>query len=123
MSDLSFDAADLNATLDALSDDDKHQLPFGVIGLDREQRVRFYSHTEARLSGLGDRPIIGLDFFAQIAPCMNTGSFRGRIEEALRTGKLDIEIGHTGDFSDRSRFMRVRIMSAADGGFWLVNQR
>jgi hypothetical protein len=46
-----------------------------------------------------------------------------RIEEALAAGELHIEIGHAGDFSDRMRFIRVRAMSAADGGIWLALRR
>jgi photoactive yellow protein len=120
---IDFDDDELPRALDRLSVEERDALPFGLIGLDPEGNVRFYSETEARLSGMGTPPRIGAAFFREIAPCMDTPSFRGRIEEALARGQLDVEIGHTGDFADRKRFIRVRAMSAADGGIWLAMRR
>lgn len=118
-----FDDDDLAVRLDAMNDEDRHALPFGVIGLDPAGRVRFYSRTEAAQSGYGDRPVLGLDFFVQVAPCFDTDEFRQRIRRELASGRLDIEIGHTGDFADPHRFLRIRAMSAADGGLWLAHER
>lgn len=118
-----FDDDDLSARLDAMSDDERHALPFGVIGLDPAGRVRFYSRTESIQSGYGDRPILGLDFFGQVAPCLAAHDFQARLRADQDAGQLDIEVGHTGDFADRSRFLRVRAMSAAGGGLWLAHQR
>jgi photoactive yellow protein len=123
VSNIQFDDDQLARQLDAMGEAERHTLPFGVILLDAEGVVRFYSETEARLSGRGQRRTVGLPFFQRIAPCMDTESFKGRIDAALRAGTLDIEIGHTGDFSDPSRRIRVRAMSAAGGGIWLAHDR
>jgi photoactive yellow protein len=114
---------DLAQRLAAMSPDQLNALPFGVIKLDAANRVLFFSATEARLSGYGTAPILGLDFFADVAPCMDTDEFRGRVNRQRAAGEVDIEIGHTGDFSDPNRFMRSRVMSAAGGGLWLANER
>ena len=119
----SSDDDDLAGQLEQMTDDARNALPFGVIGLDSNGKVWFYSRREAELSGYGDRPVKDLDFFREVAPCMNTEDFRGRVMRELEAGELDIEIGHTGDFSDRSRFMRVRVMSGGQGRLWLANQR
>jgi photoactive yellow protein len=120
---IDFDDDALPSVLDRLGPSERHALPFGLIKLDAQGGVSFYSETEARLSGITELPKLGAAFFREIAPCMDTPAFRGRIEQALAQGMLDVEIGHTGDFSDRKRFIRVRAMSSADGGIWLALQR
>ena len=121
--DLDFDAPDLVARLEQLSLAQIDQLPFGVVRLSADGRVELYSKREAELSGFGDRRALGLGFFTQVAPCMDTPAFRGRLQAEARDGTVDFELGHTGDFADPSRFIRVRIRSASDGGFWLLLQR
>jgi photoactive yellow protein len=98
-------------------------LPFGAIRLDDAGQVTFYSAAEAKLSGYGSRPALGKAFFVEMAPCMDTPAFRGRIERAKASGKYDLEFGWVGDFSDRSRELRVRIQPASDGGCWIFIQR
>jgi photoactive yellow protein len=98
-------------------------LPFGAIRLDESGQVTFYSAAEAKLSGYGSRPALGKAFFVEMAPCMDTPAFRGRIERAKAVGKYDLEFGWVGDFSDRSRELRVRIQPASDGGCWIFIQR
>lgn len=120
MTELRFDEEDLGRRLDALAEEQLHKLPFGVIALDGEGRVRFYSATEAQQSGSAPRSYLGLHFFESVAPCMDTPELRGRIERARAQGTLDLEVGHTGDFSDPNRFFRVRAVAAADGGLWLA---
>lgn len=120
---INFDDDDLPIRLGELPEDARNELPFGLVGLDADGRVDFYSTVERRQSGWGDRAILGLDFFGTVAPCMDNEQIRGRIERAHRDGTLDVEIGHTGDHSDRTRVFRVRMMSRPDGGFWLAHQR
>ncbi|MCU0634281.1 MAG: hypothetical protein MUE41_05370 [Gemmatimonadaceae bacterium] len=126
---VSFDDADLGARLDALfplvqaSGTALDELPFGVIRIDAAGRVAFYSATESRQSGLRVHNAVGLDYFTQLAPCMNTPRVRGRIVEAAQHGAVDVEVGHTGDFADPDRFLRVRVLSAAGGGYWHCHLR
>lgn len=120
---IDFDDEALASALEQLSEAERNALPFGVIKLDRHGGVSFYSETEARLSHITELPRAGAAFFRDIAPCMDTPAVRGRIEQALAQGTLDVELGHTGDFADRKRFIRLRAMSAADGGIWLALQR
>ena len=119
----SFHAQDLAQQLDTMTDEERHELPFGVIGLDAGGHVWFYSRTEGRLSGAGPTTFEGVHFFEAVAPCMNHDGVRGRIEHATVRGTLDVEIGHTGDFADASRFFRIRAMSARNGGIWLAQLR
>ena len=70
-----------------------------------------------------ERPIVGLDFFADVAPCMSGPDMRGRIEAATRRGAVDIECGWIGDFDDPNGEMQIRVLSATDGGLWLFMNR
>ena len=119
MKSIDFNAADLAHQLEQLSDAERDAAPFGIIKLDSAGRVTHFNATEARLSGYGSRPALGLDFFTSVAPCMGTAEFKGKIEQALRLGAVDIEIGHIGDFSDPERELQVRAQSAGDGGLWI----
>ena len=119
----SFDTPNIAHALESMPSEAIDRLPFGVVRLSAKGGVTFYSKTEGRLSGYGDRPVLGRHFFDAIAPCMNTPSFRARIQEEKRRGTLDFEFGHTGDFDDPARFVRVRVCSASDGGYWLLLSR
>lgn len=113
----------LARAVEGLSREQIDRLPFGAIRLDPEGTVTFYSEAERRLSGFGDRDRLGRPFFSEIAPCMDTPGYRGRIERALAAGRLDLEFTHVGDFSDRDRELTVRVQSAGDGGLWIFMRR
>jgi photoactive yellow protein len=119
----SFDQPDLARVVEALPVRRLDDLPFGAIQLDAEGEVRVYSGAERRLSGSGDRPRLGLHFFRDVAPCMDTPRYRGRIERAMAEGRLDLEFGWTGDFGDAERSLRVRVQSATGGGCWIFMKR
>jgi photoactive yellow protein len=118
-----FDDPGLAVAIERLAQEEIDRLPFGVIGLDAQDVVRFYSQSEARLSGYGARKPHGRRFFVDVAPCMDNGHFRGKIERARRMGMLDIEFSFIGDFSDRERQLHVRVQSAKDGGVWIFMKR
>jgi photoactive yellow protein len=118
-----FDTPQLARAIEALPEAMLDRLPYGAIRVDEAGIVRVYSDAERRLSGSGERPRLGLDFFASIAPCMDTPRFRGRIERAMASGRLDLEFGWTGDFGDAARSLRVRVQSASGGGYWICMLR
>lgn len=124
MQHVNFDDDNLATRLDRMSDAERDQLAFGVVGLDDAGVVRFYSQTERSQSGRPARlSTLGLDFFRHVAPCMANEAFKGRIDQARATGDLDLEFGHVGDFSYRERRLQVRVVSAHDGGLWLCLRR
>ncbi len=99
-------------------------LPFGAIRISYpDETVTHYSEAERRLSGSGDRPRLRLNFFRDIAPCMDNDHYRGRIAQAMARGTLDLEFTHIGDFEDRNRELTVRVQSASDGGYWVFMRR
>jgi len=120
---ITIDMAGLAEAVERLPAEAVDALPFGSIKLDQDGVVSFYSAAESKLSGYGSRPALGKSFFVEMAPCMDTPAFRGRIERARAAGKYDLEFGWIGDFSDRSRELRVRVMPASDGGCWIFISR
>lgn len=116
-----FDAPDLAALIEELSQYELDRLAFGVILLDRDGIVQFYSETEARQSGYAGSPM-GRDFFA-LARCPGSEDLRARILRARESGPVDLEFGWSGDYADPTRELRMRVQSSRAGGFWIFIER
>jgi photoactive yellow protein len=116
-----FDATNLAEQIEQLSQYELDCLPFGVILLDRDGTVVFYSVTEAQQSGYGKIPI-GQNLF-EISPCMASNDFRGRIKRAMDEGPVDLEFGWAGDFADPNRDLRLRVISSSNNGIWIFVER
>ena len=116
-----FDAVDLARQIEALSQYQLDTLPFGVILIDRDGTIVFYSQTEARKSGYGEIPI-GRNMF-EISPCMANNDFQGRIKRAMDEGPVDLEFGWAGDFADPTRDLRLRVISSSNNGIWIFIER
>jgi photoactive yellow protein len=67
------------------------ELPFGVVTLNRQGRILRYNRTEADLASRSATATIGLDFFADVAPCTNVKAFRGRFDDFARGGESGVE--------------------------------
>jgi len=116
---IDFDSSDLAARIEALDDSQRDSLPFGVIHLGPDDKVLFYSATEAKLSGYGMTPL-GRNFF-EVGRNPANADLRRRIHDAMEGGRVDLEFGWTGDLVHRE--LRMRVQSAADGGVWLCIER
>jgi photoactive yellow protein len=118
---IDFDARDVAAQAEQCSQFELDHLPFGVILLDREGTILFYSATEAELSGYAAIPI-GQNLF-KISDCLGGDGFRGRIIRAIEAGPVDLEFGWPGDFANPKRELRIRVQSSRKGGVWLFIER
>ena len=116
-----FEAPDLAARVERLSQSQIDQLSFGAILLDTEGVVLFYSAAERRLSGYPGEAV-GRNFF-EIARCFGKVDLRAQIMRALEEGRVDLEFAMAGDYDDATREMRARVQSARQGGVWLFLQR
>jgi photoactive yellow protein len=120
---VAFSSLGAAAELEALTEAELDDLEFGVVRLDREGTVKVFNKTEAVRSGYKSRPAIDRDFFLEIAPCMSKPEMKGRIDRARQEGDVDIEIGWVGDFDDPDGEIRIRAISASDGGLWILLER
>ncbi|RDV05222.1 hypothetical protein [Undibacter mobilis] len=118
---IDFDAPDIVQRVEMLSQHDLDRLPFGVILLDRHFVVRFYSATEARESGYGMEPL-GRDFF-DVSRCDDKDELRARWVGAMEAGPVDFDMARTGDLANPKRELRMRVVSARNGGLWLFVER
>ena len=119
---IDFNSPNLASRVEQMSQDELDRLPFGVILLDREGTVVFYSKTEGRLSGYAPRSPLGQNFY-EVSRCMDSDDFRGRITRAMENGRVDLEIGWHVDFSDPNRDLRIRVQSCRNGGVWIFIDR
>lgn len=117
------DSPDLPAAIAACTDTELNALGFGVIRVDATGIVTFYSDVERRLSGWR-KEAVSRNFFTEMAPCLNTPAFRGRIERAIAGGSLDIAFDDVMDLPSGARDVerRVRVVSAPGGGYWILLQ-
>lgn len=118
---VNFDAPDLATQIERLTPGQIDQLPFGVVRLDRDGLVELYSATEARLSGYGDAPL-GQNFF-EVSHCAGKGDFQTRVAKAQEDGAVDLEFAFPGDYANPVRELRIRVLSAKQGGVWLFMER
>jgi photoactive yellow protein len=118
----SFDTSNLAEAVEALPPAKLDELPFGAVRLDPQGVIRVYNKTRAEQGGRGAMPTMGLSYFADVAPCLDNGYFRGRIDKARAAGTLNLSFAFIGDFSDRNRELAVRVQAAKDGGTWIFIQ-
>ena len=117
---LSFEAPNLAAQIEALSEAEIDALPFGAVRLDPHFFIRFYSATEAKLSGYGHP--VGENFF-EISESPQKGELKAKIQAAMETGKVDFEIAWRGGKGAALSELRLRVQSARDGGVWMFFER
>ena len=116
-----------------LTREDLDALPYGVVTLDRRGTVLRYNRAEATFARRSQARTVGLNFFADVAPCANVRAFRGRFEEfavgagagverfdfsyAFRWGRQDVTITllRKADHPDVNLVVRRRTMTTTDG--------
>lgn len=57
------------------------ELPYGVITLDRRGLVLRYNQAEAAFARRAQGRTVGMNFFADVAPCTNVQAFKGRFDD------------------------------------------
>lgn len=101
-------------------------LPLGLVVLDHAGNVVVYNRAEEKLAGRSRNRVIGEQFFATIAPCMNVQQLAGVFHENIGLRPIDTQVEMSFPFPhvDRPRDVRVRLCSLEyDGkpyGFMMV---
>ncbi len=96
--------------LDALTEEQVDLLPYGVIGLDKDNIVEVYNTVEARLACLSADSVKGTHFFELTAQCMNNCMVAQRFEDEA---ELDSVIDFVLTFRMRPTAVRLRLMQGA----------
>jgi photoactive yellow protein len=96
--------------LEAMSDDDRDTLAFGVVGVDRDGTTIVYNRTEAAMAGLDQQSVIGTGFFDTVAQCMNNFMVAQRFEDEA---ELDEVIPYVLTLRMRPTRVRLRLLAKA----------
>lgn len=108
-----FSSTDVFTLLGAMSDAERDQLDFGVIGFDAETVVRQYNQFESDAAGLGMARVLGQPLFTVVAPCMNNFMVAQRFEDALETGEeLDTTIDYVLTLRMRPVKVALRLLAS-----------
>jgi photoactive yellow protein len=73
-----------------LSPEELDNVSFGVIQVDAEGVILLFNCTEGEIIGSSPRAAVGKNFFTDVALCTNEPGFRGRFEEGVRKGDLNV---------------------------------
>lgn len=110
---IAFSSPGLFATLAAMSDAERDQLPFGVIGFDGDTMVRQYNTFESDAAGLGLARVVGQPLFTVVAPCMNNFMVAQRFEDAIdANAALDATIDYVLTLRMRPVKVALRLLAA-----------
>lgn len=80
LEDIGFESANLLNRLDLMDDETLDHLKFGIIRFDKTDKVIFYNKTESQASLLPLTKVLGRNFCATVAPCMNNYMVATRFE-------------------------------------------
>lgn len=78
-------------SLDALERERLDELPYGVVRLDRNDRVIEYNRAESELAHRSRRSVIGKHFFEEVAPCTNVQEIAAWIAETRARGETAVK--------------------------------
>lgn len=97
--------------LDAMSEQERDALPYGVVGFVADTIVQTYNATEARLSGLDPATVIGVPFFEAVAQCMNNFMVAQRFEDEP---ELDDIVPYVLTLRMRPTKVRLRLLATVE---------
>jgi photoactive yellow protein len=110
-------------TINSIGEEELDALPYGVIQLDADGVVLRYNASEARLSGLNKRKVVGKNFFTQIAPCTDMQEFHGQFSKGIAAGELHCTFRFHFAFKKNPRDVSVTLLyNALDKTGWVLVQ-
>ena len=104
-----FETIDLHE-LEAMGEEGRDALPFGIIGFAADTIVQTYNATEARDAGLDRAMVIGLPFFDAVGQCMNNFMVAQRFEDEP---EIDAILPYVLTLRMRPTRVRLRLLATA----------
>ncbi|WP_114416189.1 photoactive yellow protein [Marinospirillum perlucidum] len=121
---LSFDSSSLENVLSKMTAEELDELAFGAIQLDAEGTILQFNATEAAITGRQPEQVIGRNFFRDIAPCTDQPEFKGRFDEGVAQGRLNVIFEYTFDYVMRPTRVKIHMQkSAREASFWILVKR
>ena len=116
-----FNGSQMVAQLEQLSDEKLDALHFGVIGFDKDLKVRRYNDVERRYSGLSLPSVIGSHVFEMVAPCLNNIMVAGQyLDAAAANEPLDHVMEHVLTLRMRLTPARLRLLRQPEIAMWYL---
>lgn len=114
---LAFDAANLFQALQRMDDASLDALAFGVIGFDRDAKVRRYNRYEMANTGLTREEVLDHHVFTEVAQCMNNYLVAQRFEDAAQAGQvLDATLHYVLTWRMRPTPVELRLLAEPGSG-------
>jgi photoactive yellow protein len=119
-----FEQDDIENVLAKMDPEEIDGLAFGVIQLDEEGKILYYSVAEGRLANREPSQVVGKNFFNEVAPCSKRPEFYGRFLEGVKSGHLDVAFEYIFDYKMNPTRVRIRMKKAEkQGEYWLLVRR
>ncbi len=110
--------------LDAIDETRLDGLPFGLIQLDRNGRIRRFNRAEGEIARRDPQKQIGRSFFDEVAPCTKVREFHGRFVDGLARRKLHETFAFRFEFSFGPQEVAVSLFySQATDSVWVAVSR
>src|ERR1700728_4760379 len=105
----SYDAPQMAAQLNCMSDSELDALPYGVIEMNHQFKVLRYNTAESRHSKLPPDRVIGQHFFRDVAPWASSR----QIAKRYQIDSLDETIQYTAFFQMQQQPVTIRMLKPA----------
>ncbi len=96
-------------SLNAMTESQLDQLPYGVVKVDDTGVVQMYNRYEAELAGIDQHGTKGRNFFTEIAPCTNNRLFFGRFKDGVVKNDVNVAMPYTFTYKMRPTNVNIHI--------------
>ncbi len=86
-------------------------LPYGIIVLDSSGNVIFYNSREEEIAGRNRMDVLGKNFFTDVAPCTQLGTFHDKFLETMIDEGLTAEFAFHFPFKPIPRDVEISLTS------------
>ena len=124
MEKIAFGSDNIENALAKMNKDQLNDVAFGAIQLDAQGKILQYNAAEGDITGRDPGEVIGKSFFKDIAPCTNRPEFKGRFDEGVKSGDLNVMFEYTFDYEMKPTKVKVHMKKALSGdSYWVFVKR
>ncbi|SFX54532.1 photoactive yellow protein [Marinospirillum alkaliphilum] len=121
---MTFGSDNIENLLAKMSDKQLDDLAFGAIQLDGAGKILQYNAAEGDITGRKPQDVIGKSFFRDVAPCTNRPEFKGRFDQGVKAGNLNVMFEYVFDYQMQPTKVKVHMKKALTGdSYWVFVKR
>lgn len=119
-----FGEDNIENALASMSRNQLDKVAFGAIQLDDKGNILKYNAAEGDITGRDPSKVIGKNFFRDVAPCTDSPEFKGRFQEGVKSGDLNVMFEYTFDYEMKPTRVKVHMKKALSGdSYWVFVKR